>query len=154
MSDNAKTNKGDAPAGSMVDMQRRIAELEAENRALKAAPPATVDAPIESEMGTEEIDDGMEDVINVSGQEVKFNIGNGRVVKLKPTQHTKIERLYALPQQGASKNGDPVPAVIEMMTDGRVVAARHRKARSFYKNLAARKAQLDQLKAMKMAPAT
>lgn len=104
------------------------------------AQPQNVKSPdeeIASDVGTEEIDDGLVEVINISGREVLFNVGRERRVRLKPQQKTRLEKLYALPQQGINPNGDPVPSVVEMLTDGAVVASTHRKAKPFYKNTAA-----------------
>lgn len=120
---NAQPSKDD---DEVAKLRRQLAEKTAELETAKANALAGIDEPLMA--GTEEIDDGMATVINVSSQTVTFNIGNGRRVTLKPKQHTVIEKLYAYPQTGASKNGDPIPAVIEQLTDGRVVPWDHKKA--------------------------
>ena len=132
----------------LAKLRRQLAEKTAEAESFKAK--ADIKG-IDDEIGqaTEEIDDGLVEVVNVSGQEVTFNVGNGRRVKLKPKQHTRIEKLYAYPQRGMNPNGDPVPAVVEMLTDGRVVPWDHKKAapfRTVYQNTVALRAKQDAMK--------
>lgn len=87
-----------------------------------------------------EVDDGKMTVVNAGGLPMTFNIGHTKIT-LKPGQKTRIEKMYALPQSGINPKGDPIPSVIEMLTDGNVVAETHRKARPFFKNEEQRRAQ-------------
>lgn len=76
----------------------------------------------------DEVDDGCEDVINISSQPAKFNIGENKII-LKPGQSTRVLRAYTTEVAGAGQQGDTLPPVIMRLTDNRVVPASHKTAR-------------------------
>lgn len=84
----------------------------------------------------DEVDDGCEDVINISGQPARFNIGQTPII-LKPGQSTRVLRAYTAEVAGAGQQGDTLPPVVMRLTDNRVVPASHKMARGHVVNKAA-----------------
>lgn len=77
----------------------------------------------------DQVDDGMEVVINVSGQPAKFDIAElPKAIVLKPGQSTRIPRPYTQEYKGAGQ-GDPLAPVIMRLTGDRVVPGWHKAAR-------------------------
>lgn len=92
-------------------------------------PPGIIEGEPDFDIDDEEdVDDGMEDVINASNSPRKFNIGPRKII-LKPGQATRIEREYTVRIKGEGQSGDDLDPVIMRLTGGNVVPSSHPKAK-------------------------
>lgn len=66
-------------------------------------------------------------IYNISGQRATFEL-DGAIHVLKPRESAKIHEAYTKPRQSVPGR-DPVPSIIEMLTDGRVLPETHKKCR-------------------------
>ncbi len=67
------------------------------------------------------------EVINISSEPVKFEL-NGVRYKLAPKERLQVHKNYALPRIMMAGR-DPVPAAIELLTNGKVILATDKRAR-------------------------
>lgn len=75
-----------------------------------------------------EPDNNVQEVINISSENVKMQIGDMRVT-MKPGDRLQVHRNYAFPRQ-LREGRDPIPSVVELESGGKVVPTTDPRARS------------------------
>ncbi len=67
----------------------------------------------------DQADDGLIEIMNTGSVPVVLQL-EGRTIKMKPGQKTRVRRGYALPRVGADTNADRMPSVVHCLTNGQV----------------------------------
>ncbi len=83
--------------------------------------------PEDNEGEIEQFQTNQTEVINISGQNVRFEVDGNRYM-LRPGQTVSLHNAYALPRQ-MQKNKDPIPSVVEMLTSKQVLSVTDPRAR-------------------------